>query len=106
MPQDYVRAAHTGELKPGKKKMVQIGDEYILLVNLGGSYYAVEGMCPHADAELSYGQLYGDELVCPVHGSTFDVKTGDVLSPPAASGLTVYPVRVEGDEILIGPPGG
>ena len=49
------------------------------------------------------GQLYGEEVLCPVHGAAFNVKTGAVLSLPADQNLTVYPVRVEGDDILVGP---
>lgn len=103
MPQEFVKAAHTGEILPGQKKLVRIGDKRILLVNVGGSYFAVDGICPHAYAALSIGQLYGDELVCPVHGSAFNLKTGEVLSPPAGKGLTVYPVKIAGDQILINP---
>ncbi len=104
MPQDFVKIARTSELQPGEKKLMHIGNEPILLVNLEGSYYAVSGECPHAVAILGYGQLYGDEVVCPLHGSAFNIKTGAVLSPPAADDLTVYSVRIEGDDILIGPP--
>ena len=104
MPQDFVKVAHISQLLPGDKVLVHIGDEQILLVNVAGSYYAVDGECPHAYAFLSYGQLYGDEVMCPLHGSAFNVKTGAVLSPPAADDLTVYPVRIEGDDILVGPP--
>ena len=104
MPQDFTKAARTGDLSPGEKKLVRVGEESILLVNLEGSYYALDGECPHAYAVLSMGQLYGHELVCPLHGSAFDVKTGAVLSPPSDRGLTVYAVRVQGDDILVGPP--
>ena len=106
MPKEFVKVAGTGEVAPGKKKLIHLEDEQILLVNVEGTYYAVEGLCPHALASLNIGQLYGDEIVCPVHGSTFSVKTGEVLSPPAAEGLTVYPVRVEGDDLLVGPAEG
>lgn len=83
--------------------MVQIGDAQILLVNVLGSYHAISGVCSHAHALLSMGQLYGDEVVCPLHGSVFNVRTGAVLSPPARENLAVYPVRIEGDDIFIGP---
>ena len=105
MPRDFEKAAHVGELSPGDKKLVLIGDERVVLANVGGSYYAVEEECTHAYGRLSMGQLYGEELMCPVHGAAFDVRTGAALSPPACEGLRVYPVRVEGDDILIGPPG-
>lgn len=104
MPQEFMKAARVGELAPGAKKSVLIGEEHILLMNVGGSYYAVEAICTHAYALLSKGQLYGDEIVCPLHGSTFNIRTGAVLSPPAREGLTRYAVRVEGNDILVGPP--
>ena len=104
MPQGFVKAARVGELAPGEKKPVRIGEERMLLVNVGGSYYAVDDLCPHAYAVLSKGQLYGDEIVCPLHGSTFNIRTGAVLSPPARQSLTRYEVRVEGNDILVGPP--
>ena len=104
MPEDFVKVASTGELSPGTKKLVQIGDERILLVNVKGTYYAVDEECTHAYARLSYGQVYGEELTCPLHGAVFDVTTGSVVSPPADEGLVIYPVRIEGEDILIGPP--
>ncbi len=104
MPKEFVKVARTDEVRPGEKKQVKIGDEYILLVHFGGRYYAMDGVCPHAFALLSYGQMYGEELMCPVHGAVFNIKTGAVLSPPANENLAVYPVRIEGDYILVGPP--
>jgi 3-phenylpropionate/trans-cinnamate dioxygenase ferredoxin subunit len=105
MQQGFVIAARAGELAPGHKKLVHLGGQRVLLVNVEGRYYAVTEVCPHAHAVLSKGQLYGEELVCPLHGSAFNVKTGAVLSPPAAEGLAVYSVRTEGEDILVGPPG-
>src|SRR5215470_17065419 len=103
MPQEFIKAAQVDELAPGAKKPVLIGEEHILLMNVGGSYYAVDAICTHAYALLSKGQLYGDEIVCPLHGSTFNIRTGAVLSPPASKSLTRYEVRVEGNDILVGP---
>ena len=104
MPEDFVKAAEIGDLSPGDKKLIQIEDEYFTLVNSDGTYYALDAECSHAYALMSYGQLHGGELMCPLHGAMFDVKTGDALSAPATRPLTVYPVKVEGNDILIGPP--
>jgi 3-phenylpropionate/trans-cinnamate dioxygenase ferredoxin subunit len=103
MPQGFVKAARVGELAPGEKKPVLIGKERLLLLHVGGSYCAVADLCTHAYALLSKGQLYGDEIVCPLHGSTFNIRTGAALSPPASQRLTCYEVRVEGHDILVGP---
>ena len=103
MPQDFVKVAGVRELVPGGKKLVFLGDQRVLLVNVEGRYYAVEEVCSHALAFLSKGQLYGDEVVCPLHGSAFSVTTGQVLTPPSDQNLTVYTVKVEGEDVLIGP---
>jgi 3-phenylpropionate/trans-cinnamate dioxygenase ferredoxin subunit len=104
MPQDFVRVAQTGDVPPGGMKQVQVGEEEILIVNVEGSYFAVSDICTHAYASLSEGDLTGEEVQCPLHGGTFNVKSGEVLSPPASDNLTVYPVRVDGDDILVGLP--
>ena len=105
MPENFVKVAQTSDLSPGQMKLVEIGDERILLSNLEGEYHAVAEVCSHAFAPLSEGDLSGEEVECPLHGSVFNAKTGEVLSPPADEGLTVYPVRVDGSDILIGPAG-
>ena len=103
MPEEFVPAIQTADVTPGQKVLVRLGEDQILLVNVDGEYFAMDGVCPHADADLSRGQLYGDEIVCPMHGSAFSVRTGEVLSPPSQEGLTTYQVKVSGDQILIGP---
>lgn len=105
MPEEFTKVAQTDQLPPGRMMLVELGRfERILLVNLEGSYYAVEELCPHSGAALSEGDLYGRVVECPLHGSAFDVKTGEVLTMPAEENLIVYQVRVEGDDILVGPP--
>ena len=104
MSDDYVKVARTDELSPGQMKMVEVGGEQVLLANLEGEYVAVSDTCSHAYAPLSQGELSGEEIECPLHGSAFSVRTGEVLSPPAFEGLAVYPVRVEGSDILVGQP--
>jgi nitrite reductase/ring-hydroxylating ferredoxin subunit len=105
MPEDFTKVAQTDELAPGQMKQVAVGDEQILLANLDGQYYAVNDTCSHAYAPLSEGDLNGEEVECPLHGSAFSVKTGEVLSPPAGEALTKYQVRVDGNDILVGPEG-
>jgi nitrite reductase/ring-hydroxylating ferredoxin subunit len=105
MPEDFVTVAKAGQLPPGRMMLVELGRfERILLVNVNGSYHAVDELCPHSGAALSEGDLYGEVVECPLHSSMFRVRTGEVLTPPASENLTVYRVRVEGDDILVGPP--
>jgi 3-phenylpropionate/trans-cinnamate dioxygenase ferredoxin subunit len=76
----------------------------IALFNLNGTYYAIQDVCSHDDGPVAEGDLEGNEIICPRHGARFDVRTGEVLSLPAAVDIPAYPVRVEGEEILIGMP--
>ena len=105
MPEAFTRVASTDQLPPHSMMLVEISRyERVLLVNLDGSYYAVEELCPHSGAALSEGDLHKEYVECPLHSSIFNVKTGKVMTPPASEDLIVYPVRVEGEDILIGPP--
>lgn len=103
MPEDFVKVAQTEELSPGQMKLIELGDERILLVNVEGEFHAIDDICTHAYASLSEGDIIGEEVECPLHGSAFSVKTGEAISPPADEALQRYQVRVEGSDILIGP---
>ncbi len=103
MPEDFVKVAQTEELSPGQMKLVELGDERILVANVDGDYFAVSEVCTHAFIPLSEGDLDGEEVECYLHGSAFSVKSGEPLTPPATEPLTVYQVRVEGSDIMVGP---
>ena len=103
MPDEFVKVAQTAELSRGEMKLIEIGDERILLTNLDGQYHAVSEVCTHAYYALSEGFLEGEEVECALHGSLFNVKSGEVVNPPADEPLTVYPVKIDGTDILIGP---
>ena len=98
----FVRAGRVGDLAPGKMMRVEIAGRRILLANVGGRLYATADTCTHEDASLSGGSLRGEFVKCPLHGSRFNVCTGRVMEEPAEEDLQTYPVRVEGDDILIG----
>jgi 3-phenylpropionate/trans-cinnamate dioxygenase ferredoxin subunit len=101
MPRGFVKVARRGELLPGKMKRVDVNGRRILLANVDGSYYAADDTCTHEDASLSKGFLKGKVVKCPLHGSRFDLCTGEVLDDPAEENLRTYPVRLDGDDILI-----
>lgn len=100
---DFVKVASTNDLSPGDLMLVDLDGERVVLANAGGQIYALAELCTHAECPLSEGDLDGEELVCPCHGSRFDVKNGEVLSLPANEPLAVYNVKVEGSDVLIAP---
>ena len=100
---DFVKVAEVGELSPGGMKMVELGDDQVLVCNVGGTIYACDNVCTHAFGPLSEGDLDGEQVECPLHGSVFNVTTGEVIDPPARRSLRLFEVRIEGQDILVGP---
>ena len=99
----FVKVAQLDDLSPGQMMMVEVGDDRILLANVEGNVHAIEDICSHAYASLSEGDLNGDEVECPLHGSAFNLITGEAMTPPADESVKVYELRIEGQDILLGP---
>ena len=99
----FVKVAVTTDLPLGEIMLVEVNDERVVLANMDGQYYAVADECTHAGCPLSDGELDGAVLKCPCHGGEFDVRTGAVVSPPADEPLAQYAVRIDGNDILVGP---
>lgn len=105
----YVKLAQTTEIVPGSKRKISLEGKEILLTNINNSYYAVDNNCPHMGGSLYEGNLDGSHIVCPKHGSTFDVITGKVITRGKLFFMSVkvhdlqsYPVKIEGTDIMIG----
>ena len=96
-----VKVAHTKDLTPGKAAAVELEGNRIAVFNVDGAFYAIEDTCPHAGGPLSEGKVDGGKVICPWHDAAFDLKTGDVLSPPAFDGVKSYKVVVEGNDVKV-----
>lgn len=66
----------------------------IAVYHIGGTLYAVGDVCPHAGARLSQGALDRCTITCPLHGSQFDVRTGERLRGPADDPIPVLTVQI------------
>jgi len=92
-----VDVAPADEFPPGSMKLVTVGPgEYVGVYNCGGSLYAIEDRCSHDDGPLTEGE-WDQELcrvICPRHGSAFDLSTGRPLSLPAYEPVETYPVEI------------
>jgi len=100
---EFVRVARVSDIPPGSVTRVEVAGHLIALANVDGQFYAIDDTCTHEEASLSEGGLSSEVVVCPKHGSRFHVRTGRVLSLPAVRSVAVYPVRVEGAEVLVSP---
>ena len=84
------------DLRPGDRRLVEWEDLEIGVFNCGGNLYAIEDRCSHDDGPLCEGE-WDEELcrvICPRHGSAFDLATGEPRSLPAFEPVATYPVRI------------
>ena len=72
----------------------------LAVFNVEGTYYALDGICPHQGGPLGKGQLNGSVVTCPWHGWQFNVATGQQQINERIV-HTVYPLRHDGDDIYI-----
>ena len=87
--------------RPGLLR-VEVGEPALCLARTAsGNWYAVDDTCTHEDCSLSGGELAGEAVECPCHGSRFDLAGGDVLNLPAVVPLRTYPTRLELDAVII-----
>ena len=106
MDSGFQRVARLEELPNNEMTaaMLEDGNE-IVLVRTGGNVYAVEIMCTHQEAWLDSGFFHPEsmEIECPLHEGRFDVRTGNVTSPPPTEPIGTYEVAVEGNEVFVKP---
>lgn len=95
------------EIGDGEMAMAWVdGTDQVLVINNGGEFTAVQGICSHEYFELDKGFLTNGTLTCSLHLSRFDLSSGEPLDPPADLPLAVYPVVVDGGRVLIEVPDG
>ena len=96
-----MRACALAELKPESALAVEVDGTEIAVVRSDGQYYAIADQCSHAAIPLSEGDVEDGEIECYLHGSRFDLRTGEPLGLPATEPVAVYPVQVNGDDLLV-----
>jgi 3-phenylpropionate/trans-cinnamate dioxygenase ferredoxin subunit len=97
----FVRACSVAEVRPGEALAVSVEDVAVAVVRDGEDWYAVYDECSHAAVPLSEGDVEGNLIECWLHGSQFDMRTGKPTSLPATEPVAIYPVRVDGDDVLV-----
>ena len=101
----FQTVATLDEIPDGGMKQVVVGGEVVGLYRVGQTVYAIHDICTHEEAYLSDGDFEPDDLEveCPLHGSRFNVATGDVRILPATRPVAAYETKVEGETVSVGP---
>ena len=98
---EFVRACAVSDLKDGGAISVVLGGDEIAIVKSEGEVFAIRDWCSHAAVPLSEGEVDGYTIECWLHNSRFDLRTGKPTGLPATQPVPVYPVKIEGDDVLV-----
>ena len=99
-----VRVAIVYDLKKGDMRQVSVEDNEILLARVEDGFFATAAHCTHYGAPLEKGILNGERVVCPWHNACFGIKSGKLEEPPAPDALPIFPVRVDGEDLVVQLP--
>jgi nitrite reductase/ring-hydroxylating ferredoxin subunit len=100
-----VAVCKRGEIADGRIKVFKVDGAEGIVIRVGDTYRACQRFCTHEKFPLEFGRLSDPTtLRCTYHGAEFDLVTGAVKAPPAFKGIAVYPVRIEGDDVVVDIP--
>jgi len=102
---DYVRVGSLAEVPEGELRAYELPGGRVAVAHMENEVFALGDECTHEGCSLSEGELdeAADTVVCPCHGSAFDLRTGEPLRGPAVDPAPVFHIRVEGGWVEVGP---
>jgi naphthalene 1,2-dioxygenase system ferredoxin subunit len=98
---NWVEVGDTDEIGDSDAKCCPIGDSFVAVFNIGGTFYATSDICTHAHAHLSDGYIDGDTVECPLHQGRFHIPSGKAISAPVTEDIRTYAIRIVGRRILV-----
>ncbi|MFG2190979.1 non-heme iron oxygenase ferredoxin subunit [Streptomyces sp. NPDC048639] len=97
----FVRVCALSELEEDTPTRVELGGVPVSVVSTEGEVFAIHDICSHANVSLSEGEVDDCTIECWLHGSRFDLRSGKPSGLPATRPVPVYPVKIEGDDVLV-----
>jgi 3-phenylpropionate/trans-cinnamate dioxygenase ferredoxin subunit len=97
----YVRACAVSEVAPESAIAVEVDGTELAIVHSAGQFFAIADECSHAAIPLSEGDVGDGEIECYMHGSRFDLSTGQPIGLPATEPVPIYRCLLEGDDVLV-----
>ena len=98
---EFVAVCALSELSDGEPRKEVVNGTTIAVVLTEGEVYAINDTCSHGQVSLAEGEIEGCLLECWLHGSQFDLRTGQPVSLPATDPVPVYPVKVEDGTVFV-----
>jgi 3-phenylpropionate/trans-cinnamate dioxygenase ferredoxin subunit len=97
----FVKVCTLSELADDSALHVDVGHTPVCVVRSQGEVMALLDECSHAEVALSDGDVEAGTVECWLHGSRFDLRTGKPTGLPATEAVPIYPVRIDGDDVLV-----
>jgi 3-phenylpropionate/trans-cinnamate dioxygenase ferredoxin subunit len=97
----FTKAGQADKVAEGAMIGVELGGKKMVISNLNGTFYAIGSKCTHRGCNLSRGKIEGERVICPCHGSAFNLKTGEVVRGPAGTSEPSFSVKVENGELMV-----
>jgi 3-phenylpropionate/trans-cinnamate dioxygenase ferredoxin subunit len=97
----WIKVATVSDIVDDTATSVQVGADDVCLARSDGQLYAIRDECSHGQVALSDGDVEHGTVECVMHGSRFDLRTGQALTPPAVASVAVYQVRVVGEDVYV-----
>jgi len=102
-PPQRIDLCAAADVAPGSALRVEAGDLALAVFNLDGEFYVTDDQCTHGPGLLSEGFVDGDIVECNFHNGQFNIKTGEVASPPCMVPIKTYRATVENGRVYIDP---
>ena len=97
----FIKIGPVKSVPSGTMTGVNAEGKEVLVAHVNGKFYAIGNKCTHMGCKVSGGKIHGENVICPCHGSTFDLKTGSVVRGPAKNPEPSFPVKIENDDIWV-----
>jgi nitrite reductase/ring-hydroxylating ferredoxin subunit len=98
---ERIELCSTDDVAPGTGFKVEIGDLVLAVFNVEGQFYVTDDLCTHGPGSLSEGYIEDDVVECNFHNGQFNIRTGEVVSPPCMVPIKTYPTSVVDGKVTI-----
>jgi 3-phenylpropionate/trans-cinnamate dioxygenase ferredoxin subunit len=93
--------AKLSELQEATPVRVEVDGVPVCLVRFGDAVKAIHDTCSHQQWSLAKGLVWGNGIECSLHGSTFDLDTGEPSSLPALLSVPTFAVTIDEDDVHV-----
>lgn len=103
MASERTLVGSVADLPPGSQAAVEVGGLSVVVINDGGTFYALRNNCTHKDYPLLGGEVSQGRITCEKHGAKFELSTGKAKVLPAVKPLQIYRTQVEDGLVYVLP---